>query len=225
MNIKNEMNKQACINTVSCAVKEILACIPEINAIANISKKIYLEQKNRKLRDFFCAYALKREMKHLTEDDIREFSQKCSNPETESVINDILDSVIFSGSHKSRFVLGIIAGNLLRNNGLNYEDMILIRALKDLLDEELERFLFFCTVRPNDGMNGVSLLEDCHRKDFLIMEKLQNLGIFSRDLSIRFDIKNTELRFLQTDISRRLHEYLEDPIVNSAEAVECSPKD
>lgn len=211
MNVRNEMDKEINSEIRNSAIDAFIESFlpPYVLATKDFFQTVYYAQKKSNFYTFLEAFAWSLSNNNLHEDDIEKLLNKISDLQNLEAMATVLDSVYFSKSKKSRIVLGMITGKLLKNNVLDYEDLILIGALKDLLDEELEQFLCFCGIQPGDKTNAVSFLSDYDIKERLIMEKLQNMGILGRDLvGNRLDIQNT-LRFSMTTISIRLQKYLQ----------------
>lgn len=169
----------------------------------------YKAQKNTNFIDFLEGIAIDLYSNNLDEIDIKKLQRKIQNHENNQIIGSILDSVFFSKNRKCRLILGIIAGVCLRIDSLDYEDMTLAIALKDLLDDDLQAFKIMYDMQPaasNREQEETCLLSSYSTLQRLIVEKLQNLNIVGKDLAwMRF---GEGLRFQKTSVSDRLMEYL-----------------
>ena len=95
------------------------------------------------------------------------------------------------------------------NNTIDYEDMILVNALKDVFDDDLNEFWRYSQYSSHSAQDRTSFMEHYSEKDRLIVEKLQNTGILGRDLAGNRLGGSESLRFELTSISKRLKNYMQ----------------
>ena len=179
---------------------------PELWAFKEVMGTWYSSQKQIYFQEFLEGIAYDFANASLNQQDVRLLMKKVSNSGNYKTMADILDSVFFSHGKISRTILGIITGKFMRDDNLDYEDMVIISALKDLFDEDLNRFWQYCSYLPMREDDPISFIEQYSETDKIIVEKLQNVGILGRDLATRLSGKS--LRFELTIISKRLQNYM-----------------
>lgn len=106
--------------------------LPQVWAIKDVIGTVYSSQKQIHFQDFVEGIAYYFATDSLSADDVKALMKKVSESQNYETMTNILDSVFFSHSKISRAILGIITGKFLRFDTLDYEDMVIINALKDL---------------------------------------------------------------------------------------------
>ena len=86
--------------------------------------------------------------------------------------------------------------------------MVIISALKDLFDEDLNQFWRYCNYPQENSNNNTTIMDHYSVTDRLIVEKLQNAGVLGRDLAGN-RLGGAMLRFELTIVSKKLRTYLE----------------
>lgn len=185
--------------------------LPLVWKIKDAFSILYSSAKNNAFQDFLEGIAIEFLMNNLTEDDIKQLSAKISNSGNNQFLTNILDSVFFSKCKLCRCILGIIAGKFLTTNEIDYEDLTITVALKDLFDEDLSEFELLYNRKPaktnvDDSTIFVKSYTDTQR---IIIEKLQNSGILGRDLAPNRLMGSgiPPLRYSLTAVSDRLYRY------------------
>lgn len=177
-------------------------------AIKDVMGAVYSSQKQIHFQDFVEGIAYYFATDSLSSDDVNALMKKVSDSKNYEMMTNILDSVFFSHSKISRTILGIITGKFLHHDTLDYEDMVIISALKDLFDEDLNQFWRYCSYKPKSTDDKTSIMDHYSVTDRLIVEKLQNAGVLGRDLAGN-RLGGAILRFELTIVSDKLRTYLD----------------
>lgn len=159
--------------------------------------------------EFLAGLAIDPKSNKLLQEDIDKLQQELLDKENDQVISNILDAVFFSTNLTCRLILSIIARTYLEKDLLDYEDLVLVIALKDLLDVDLDIFKLFYAMKPVSSNldNETCILDSYSMYQRIVLEKLQNLNILGKDLAgSRFG--GTTLRFQKTTVSDKLMKYL-----------------
>lgn len=186
---------------------------PPLNGVTEVFSTIYSSMKNIAFEDFLEGIGFEFENLKLEENDIDKLTKSLSNETNNQHIASILDSVFFSKNALCRNILGIIACKCLYKNELDYEDLIIINALKDLLDYDLDEFMDLYKIQPvkNNVGYSITFLAKYSDRQRIVVEKFQNLNVFGRDLALNRlgGSENPPLRYSITPVSERLNQYLE----------------
>lgn len=186
--------------------------LPVLWEAKDVFSSLYSAQKEIDFQDFIEGIAIDFSYNSLNEKDVKQLTKRVSNSKNHQYMSNILDSVFFSKSKFSRTILGLITGKFLRDDSLDYEDLVLCCALKDTFDDDLNAFWRFYGVhklKTNVG-DKTTFLNEYTEKDRLIVEKLQNNGILGRDLvEGRLAGVITPLRYEITSVSVRLKAYMD----------------
>lgn len=177
-------------------------------SVKEVMGKVYSSQKQIHFQEFVEGIAYHFANDSMDKNDVEALVKKVSDSTNHETMTSILDSVFFSHSKISRTILGIISGKLLRCDKLDYEDMVLVSALRDLFDNELTEFWRYANRQPTHPIDRIALLEHCSSTDRLIVEKLQNVGVLGRDTAGN-RLGGAILRFEPTTITERLKSYLD----------------
>ena len=177
-------------------------------SVKEIMGKVYSSQKQIHFQDFIEGIAYYYASDSMDAKDVKTLVKKVSDSKNYETMTSILDSVFFSHSKISRAILGIIAGKFMRYDKLDYEDMVLVSALRDLFDEDLNQFWRYFSYKPQSTSDMTSLMDHFSATDRLIVEKLQNAGVLGRDLAGN-RLGGAALRFEITIVSKKLKSYLE----------------
>lgn len=127
--------------------------IPFVGNLANeCFPVIYRNLKNSFFLDFLNGLNQKIRNEKIEKKDINKLKKKLNNIDNFQYMSTILDGVFFSKSSKSRMILGIICATYILNSTISYEDIIIVNALKDTLDCELESFVkIYENAKNNDA--------------------------------------------------------------------------
>lgn len=177
-------------------------------SIKDVMGAVYSSQKQIHFQDFVEGIAYYFATDSLSSDDVNALMKKVSDSKNYETMTNILDSVFFSHSEISRTILEIITGKLLHYDTLDYEDMVIISALKDLFDEDLNQFWRYCNYPQKKSNDNTTIMDHYSATDRLIVEKLQNVGVLGRDLAGN-RLGGAMLRFELTIVSKKLRTYLE----------------
>lgn len=176
-------------------------------SVKEIMGVMYSSQKQLFFQDYINGIAYYYSNDSLDEKDVKTLVKKVSDSNNFETMTSILDSVFFSHSKLSRAILGIITGKFMRFDKLDYEDMVLISAMKDLFDEDLTQFRKYCSYKPKGEIERIVYVENYSGRDRIIIEKLQNRGVLGRDMANR--LSGLALRFELTSVSDRLKGYVD----------------
>ena len=166
-------------------------------------------QKKECFFEFLAGVAIDANTNTFSPEYIKKLQDELLDKENDQIISNILDSVFFSTNATCRLLLGVIARMYLDNDELGYADLILVIALKELLDDDLLAFKLFYAMEPVTSNMGdeICILDNYSMSQRITLEKLQNLNILGKDLSgARFG--GGSLRFEKTTVSDILMEYL-----------------
>lgn len=177
-------------------------------SVKEIMGKVYSSQKQIHFQDFVEGIAYYFAIDSIDLKDVETLVRKVSDSDNYETMTSILDSVFFSHSKISRAILGIITGKFMRYDELDYEDMVLVSALKELFDEDLNQFWRYFSYKHQSTSDMTTFVDDFSETDRLIVEKLQNAGVLGRDLAGN-RLGGAMLRFETTIVSKKLKGYLE----------------
>lgn len=187
--------------------------LPKLWKIKDAFSIVYSSAKDIAFQDFLEGMAINFANNNLKVQDIEELSIQVGKDSNNEFLTIILDSVFFSKSKMCRIVLGIIAGKYLNQNEMDYEDLALAVALKDILDIDLSEFKTFRERKPskNNLDDKTIFVGDYTLTQRIVVENLQNLAVLGRDLAPnRLAGKGVSpLRYELTSVSNRLYEYIE----------------
>lgn len=210
MKVKTKNEISASIKPITTAIDQLgQALLPVLWGFKDIFGSLYSSQKQIAFQDFVEGIAYHFENQSLDEASIKALTQKISDSQNYETMTIILDSVFFSHCKLSRTILGIITGKYMLNNAIDYENMVLVNALKDVFDDDLNEFWRYSQYSPHSAQDRTSFMEHYSEKDRLIVEKLQNTGILGRDLAGNRLSGSEYLRFELTNVSKRLKNYLQ----------------
>lgn len=178
-------------------------------SVKEIMGRVYSSQKQIHFQEFVEGMGYYFANNSIDSQDVKALVRKVSDSDNYETMTSILDSVFFSHSKISRAILGIITGKFMREDTLDYEDMVLVSALRDLFDEDLVQFWRYCSYKPKHANDRTSFLDHFSETDRLIVEKLQNAGFLGRDLAGNRLGSSASLRFELTTVSKRLKSYLD----------------
>lgn len=187
--------------------------LPKLWKIKDAFSIVYSSAKDIAFQDFLEGIAFNFANSDLTEQDIEELSIQIGKDSNNEFLTIILDSVFFSKSKLCRVILGIIAGKYLNRNEMDYEDLTLAVALKDILDTDLSEFKALCERKParNNLDDKTIFIGNYTSTQRIVVEKLQNSAVLGRDLAPNRLAGNgvSPLRYELTSVSKRLYEYIE----------------
>lgn len=177
-------------------------------SVKEVMGKVYSSQKQIHFQEFVEGIAYHFANGSMDKNDVEALVKKVLDSANHETMTSILDSVFFSHCKISRAVLGIITGKLMQYDKLDYEDMVLVNALRDLFDDDLSEFWRYANRQPTHPIEKIVFLGHCTTTDRLIVEKLQNIGVLGRDLAGN-RLGGAMLRFELTIITERLKSYLD----------------
>ena len=152
--INSSIERSVLTNSAKAAI-DTIPFIGEL--ITSTLPDVYRLMKQSSFIDFLNGINFQSEQSGFTSDMLNKIADKLEVPENYTYLSSIIDSVFFSKSRKARILLGIITANYINFDTISYEDLILITALKDLLDEELDAFLVIydgATGQGKEDSNG-----------------------------------------------------------------------
>lgn len=182
--------------------------LPQVWAFKKVMGTLYTSQKQISFQEYVEGVAYYFSTNSIDKKDAKALTKKVSDSDNYETMTSILDAVFFSHSKVSRAILGIISGKYMCDDKLDYEDMVLIGALKDIFDVDLDYFWRYSSNKPSNVNDTTLFLEQYSETDRLIVEKLQNAGILGRDLAGN-RLGGASLRYVLTSVSQRLKGYLE----------------
>ena len=106
-------------------------------SVKEVMGKVYSSQKQIHFQEFVEGIAYLFANNSLDKSNVEALVKKVSDSANHETVTSILDSVFFSHCKISRTILGIITGKLMQFDKLDYEDMVLISALRNLFDDSL----------------------------------------------------------------------------------------
>ena len=206
----NERDKRH-IRTVAKSIKSIAGNltdeIPHLKVITKTFGIAFSACKQIKITNFVASLA-----SQFEDTELVALEQKLLSSSASQEIGDILDTVLFSRSTTVQYILGIIAGKFLLHNVLDYEDQMLIGALRGILDSDLKLFREFyeqASISVDTCYKAKGLSPNC--TDYVIAEKLISVGLFGSmtyaSLTIE-DVCKSYIKVKITPVSVRLNEYL-----------------
>ena len=171
--------------------------------------KFWGEKKQISFMQYLEALGIQENQGFLSEKDIEKLLKKLKNPQNNDTITNILDSVFFSKNKTCRLILAIITTKLAYSDSLDYIDLILIPALRELYDKDLMYFCQFYQMPCVEKEPNFVYTESNNVEEYLALNKLLNLNILGRDNVDRFggDSSNI-LRFFKNAVSERLYDYI-----------------
>ncbi len=187
--------------------------LPILWKVKDACSIVYSAAKDTAFQDFLEGMAFNFANNNLTENDIEQLTIQVGKGSNNEFLTIILDSVFFSKSKLCRIVLGIIAGKYLNQNDMDYEDLTLSVALKDLFDIDLLEFKTLCERKSSkiNLDNQTNSINDNSSTLRIIVEKLQNMGVFGRDLAPnRLGVPGVLPWYDITTVSIRLLDYMKD---------------
>jgi len=138
---KVAIKKEVSETLVEGVSKAIISLVPFIGELINSTlPNIYIACKKAQFNDFIQGLNISLQQQKFTEEENAELIRKLANIETYKYMSTIIDSVFFSKSCRSRAILGVIMANYTCSDTIPYEDLIIINALKELIDDELDVF-------------------------------------------------------------------------------------
>ncbi len=190
---------------LNCVGSEVFGPLWEIK---NFAKSCYGAFKELSFDKFIDAIYSRFESQNITEKDINKCIEKLQNDNGMQYISNILDSLFFSKCILASQILGLITAKYLSENDLDYCDLYLVTALKDLYDSDIRIFVKFYMNNAQTEDN-VIILNEYTEQERAILDKLQNLNIFASDIvSGRLgDGKHKPILYEKTEVSIRLLDY------------------
>lgn len=138
---KDAVRKEVSETVAEGVSKAIISLVPFIGELINSTlPNIYSASKKTQFNDFIHGLSIRLQQQRFTEAENEELVRKLANFETYKYMSTIIDSVFFSKSSRARVILGIITAIYLSSDSIPYEDLVIISALKDLLDDEISIF-------------------------------------------------------------------------------------
>lgn len=172
-------------------------------------QKIYYHFKERNFCKFLEQLYKDLELnKKLSREEVDQLIEEVSKSETKQYMATILDTLCFSKGLYASQILALITSKYMSEDDLDYCDLILISALKDLYDDDLNAFVHVF-MHNQQTADSVSILDNYGDNERIILDKLQNLNILGKDRTPgRFsDGKSKPLFYEKTEVSKRLFSY------------------
>lgn len=209
--IEKEMIKSCFSTGIDVVGAAILGPIWSIKELVKCS---YSSAKQIAFNDFLFGIYQKVQKENLSEKDIKKFAKKLDKQEYFNYISNIIDTMFFSKCKMARYILGWIIMKYLIEDELDYEDLVLVNALKDVFDFEIEEFTKFAQ-EPDNGPDkeigtGLVFINDYNESCRIFITKFINAGIFGNDLAgnrLSGDGK-FPLKYVKTSVTNRLLEYI-----------------
>ena len=212
MKAKKKMDRQDAMEGLGLIGKLAFnIALPNVAATAETIIELHKKQKVADFRDFLCGMTYNVDSGHFQQENIERLQAELIDKDNDQAVSCILDAVFFSKNLACRVILGIIARKYLNTDNIDYEDMTLVIALKDLLDDDLMLFTKLYDVVPHSysTVHDTCQYDVYSPKERVMLEKLQNLNIFGKDLvPSRVVGRNIPLYYETTSISQRLMDYL-----------------
>lgn len=137
---------------IKTAGEALIELIPFVGGIISASiPNIYSFKKKRAFTEYLYGINKVLMSTGLTDEECSTFSDKIDDDENYAHLSTIIDSVFFSKSRRARVILGVITANYICSETLPYEELIIVAALKELLDEDIDSFLTIYDVAKNGG--------------------------------------------------------------------------
>ncbi|MBR3864712.1 MAG: hypothetical protein IKJ19_06355 [Clostridia bacterium] len=199
------------------------AILGPVWSFKNLVGNCYSAAKQVSYYDFLYGIYKKVKEEKLKESDIEKFAKKLEKEKYFNYISNIIDSMFFSKCKIARNILGWITMKYLMEDVLDYEDLILINGLKDVFDIEINEFIKYAQI-PDNGPDkqkdlGVVFIREYNNNDRAFIAKFINMGFLGNDLaSNRFGGGNYPLRYVKTNVTHRLINYVE---IFSKEIYDC----
>ena len=212
MKVKKKIDRQDTIEGLGLVGKLALnITMPNVAATAETILELHRKQKIADFRDFLYGMTYNIESGKFHKENIDRLQAELMDKDNDQAMSSILDAVFFSKNLACRVILGIIARKYLNTDDIDYADMTLVSALKDLLEDDLQLFAerYYVTPKSYNTHHDTCSFIGYSSKERIIMEKLQNLNIFGKDLVVsRVVGDKLPIYYEITDISQRLMEYL-----------------
>lgn len=188
------------------------ALIGPLWEIKSLITSFYGKVKDSLYNSYLTGIGYKFSEDNLSEKDIEKLSKKLEDKKFHLFTTIILDSMLFSKSHKVNLILGIITAKYLQQDILDYEDLTLVSALKDLYDTDLDEFINLYSKESErwhkEGQNIIFLDEYTNEQD-IILSKLLNHNLFGKDKAgNRVYDGNYPLVYVKSSVSDRLYNYI-----------------
>lgn len=137
--IEKDIKKSTLEAFAVAGAKGVSSLVPFMGEFFNdLVPEIYRSSKQKSMIDFLNGICSQFEKDNLKSEDFANMKKELSDPGNYEYMSTILDSVFFSKSARCRVILGIICSKYMSKKDIPYEDLIIIEALKDLLDIELD---------------------------------------------------------------------------------------
>ena len=170
--------------------------------------KFWGEKKQISFMQYLEALGIKDNQGFLAEKDIEKLLEKLNDSQNNDTISNILDSVFFSKNKTCRLILAMITTKLAYNDSLDYIDLILIPALRELHDKDLQFFYNFYHLPCVEKEPNFVYIESNVVEEHLALNKLLNLNILGRDNVDRLGDSSNILRYIKNAVSERLYDYI-----------------
>ena len=170
--------------------------------------KFWGEKKQISFMQYLQTLGIKDNQGFLSETDIEKLLEKLNDLQNNDTISNILDSVFFSKNKTCRLILAMITTKLAYSDSLDYIDLILIPALRELYDKDLRIFCQFFHMSGIEKNPNIVYIENDIIEEQLALNKLLNLNIFGRDNVSRLGDNPNILRYIKNVVSERLFDYI-----------------
>lgn len=211
--MKNDHEKSIIKKTAKKSLKEAFDVIGNTVlgpfwGIKNFIKTCYGTFKELNFDEFIKSIYLQFEFQNATEEAINSYIEKLQKGNGIQYISNIIDSLYFSKCILASQILGHIAAKYLVEGDLDYCDLYLVAALKDLYDSDIRMFVKFYMNNAHKG-ESTTVLNEYTEQERIVLDKLQNLNILGRDRTPgRFgDSVHKPIFYEKTEVSTRLFTY------------------
>ena len=203
--VLRKLPKEALKTTFDFAGSKILGRYWEIK---NFIGTCYGAIKELNFDKFIEALYSQFKSKNVAEKDIKNYIEKLQKGNGIQYISNIIDSLYFSKCSLASQILGLITAKYLSEDDLDYCDLYLVTALKDLYDSDIRMFVKFYMNNANTEDNAI-ILNEYTEQERVILDKLQNLNIFARDITLGRlgDGEHKPILYEKTEVSIRLFNY------------------
>jgi hypothetical protein len=232
--VSEKIKKMKSISKIDDLVDEFLEPISDyVDTVEDISsyfkffKSIHDKRKRIQFEQFLKGYLNEKDTKEIDKEELKKALKKKKNI---IYVSEIIENALSSKSVIASSILGIIAGQILKSDKNDYSnnDYILISALAEISDKDIELFLQITELIRKDGIPKREVnsneyeyrLSDIYKevnnqeikmtlKDAeYAVEKLKRIGVLSYSGGGTGLYGNNKGAFMLTDESNQLEEYI-----------------
>ena len=156
---KKEADKKLNSTVITGVLNAAASLLPVVGELVSSTiPDIYKSFKSKAFNEYLYGINKSLQSGEFGEEQVKDLAEKLENADNYVHLSSIIDSVFFSKSKRARIILGLITARYFKDSSIPYEDLIIITALKELLDEDIDSFLTIYEVAKNGGRedsNGV----------------------------------------------------------------------